>query len=251
MPKKAEPDSPEALRRAIEELITDSGLSQAEVSRRLDFRSPSSLNRRLNSGKPPFTHDEVERICNMFVKDSQQRAEILRLCGTKVVVLYEQRPQAIAYFRRGQIAEMALNQRQLGEYLYEWKRVHTLVQNAAFRLGYAEAKLYSRPLPEEELKNVTEHWLSNCEKSLREAARLLKRDLKRVNDGIVKNYCNNFSENSVVLIKLMEAAPGDLNAHLQIQNALGDLRDTLDEILLVADLNITEIAEILQGVMNV
>ncbi|NTU85917.1 MAG: hypothetical protein HGA45_42405, partial [Chloroflexales bacterium] len=96
MPKYAEPESSQELRDAIRRIITQSGLTEAEASRRMGFTAPSQLNRRLNDGKPAFSREEIERICQEFKLREEQRIELLRLRGDVVIVRPGQALQVIA-----------------------------------------------------------------------------------------------------------------------------------------------------------
>ena len=96
MPKYAEPPSSQELRDAIRRILDRSGLSEAEAGRRLGFAAPSQLNRRLNDGKPPFSREEIERICRVFALDDEQRIELLRLRGDVVIAQQGQAPQVVA-----------------------------------------------------------------------------------------------------------------------------------------------------------
>ena len=96
MPKYAEPPSSQELRDAICRILDRSGLSEAEAGRRLGFAAPSQLNRRLNDGKPPFSREEIERICRVFALDDEQRIELLRLRGDVVIAQQGQAPQVVA-----------------------------------------------------------------------------------------------------------------------------------------------------------
>ena len=96
MPKNAEPASSQELRDTISTIIRDRGMSEAEASRRLGYSAPSQLNVRLNSGKPAFTREEIERICTLFQLDQPQRVELLRLRGDVVIIQPDQSLQVVA-----------------------------------------------------------------------------------------------------------------------------------------------------------
>jgi hypothetical protein len=96
MPKYAEPESSQELRDAIRRVIAQSGLTEAEASRRLGYNAPSQLNRRLNEGKPTFSREEIERICEQFRLDPEMRIELLRLRGDVVFLQPDEAPQVVA-----------------------------------------------------------------------------------------------------------------------------------------------------------
>lgn len=110
MPKYAEPESSPELRDAISKLISASGLSEAEASRKLGYSAPSQLNRRLNEGKPAFTRDEIERICDEFTLGPEQRVELLRLRGDVVIVQPGQSVQVVAIEQLHAALTMLLSQ---------------------------------------------------------------------------------------------------------------------------------------------
>ncbi len=107
MPKYVEPESSQELRDSISRIIRERGLSEAEASRRLGFPSPSQLNRRLNEGKPAFSRDEIERICQVFQLGQDTRVELLRLRGDVVVIQPDQRVEVVAVDRlRSELREI-------------------------------------------------------------------------------------------------------------------------------------------------
>gem|GEM_PF-870671 len=86
MPKYREPEASQELRDVIRRYIAGSGLSEAEVSRRLKFNSPSQLSRRLNEGKPPFSRQEIELLSKILNLSENDYIHLLRLRGDVVVV---------------------------------------------------------------------------------------------------------------------------------------------------------------------
>lgn len=141
---------------------------------------------------------------------------------------------------------MKLDHRQLAFLLYEWKIVHTHVQDIFLQVCYVEPLIHINFLNEETLKILIDSWYNMCERKLKKIVKELK-ELKQVKDRCIDDIFNLFSDKSIVLDRLYDIEIGNAVTHRNAHIAVNSLKETLDEALRVADLNICEIADIFKG----
>ncbi len=221
-------------------------MSQEQLARKLGY-SRYALGNWLN-GTSSISAEDLDRLCVLIGLSVKAQHELFQASGyqlpPRLTDSISQGTNNSPRYQTGEISDLKLDRRSLGEHLFEWKIVHTAIQEVFLKVSYLEPLIYGNPLSDQDKSKLIKIWFQMCEGRLRRIVKEFK-GLSNIKHESIDEFYLLIPDKSQVLALLLSAREEDSRDHSAIQNAVLTLKSALDEILRIADLVISEIATLI------
>jgi transcriptional regulator with XRE-family HTH domain len=215
------------------------GWTQHHLADKMRF-SRNSISAWERGEYPPRQRDTVLQLSEVLMLSNEETDRLLR--AAQYPGLND------PFFIKDDARFSSTPMKELAEALYEWKAVHSRVQSLFINIHSFKSSMHrlEHNLDEKVLYHIESRWIDHCEPQVQKVIRVF-RELRSIQHGLFHEFETFVTSDHYVIRCIWDLRATDIVSAKRLQQALSSFAEILDEILIITDLSITQIAEELKG----